>query len=94
MAEVSRFGVKLYLLRWLSGYFDGAEVLIPWHRIMQVQWADQLSSWEAEKQGYGEVKEPTGIYDCDPLAYVQTKWTHGTERAKEDARAAATRRSR
>lgn len=94
VSEVSRFGVKLDLLRWFGGTFDGAEVLIPWHRIMRVQWAAQISSWEAKKQGYGEVKEPTGIYDCDPLAYVQTKWTCGEERAKADARAAAARRYR
>lgn len=71
--EVSRFGAKLTPMRWLSGTFDLPQLLVPWHRIMEVQWADEISPHEARKRGYGDVQAPTGIYDCDPLAYVQTK---------------------
>lgn len=84
--EVSRFGAKLALLRWHIEMFDGPETLIPWHRVMEIRWAPVLSESEALRRGYAPApSDAPPVFDCDELAYFQTKWTHGKERAKEDA---------
>lgn len=80
--EVSRFGVRLQLFKWLIGVFGGSIVLIPWHRIMEVQWAETLDEWTAQERGYGRRDD---VFEMDGLAYMQTKWVHGRERAKADA---------
>lgn len=91
--EVSRFGVKLSPLRWLSETFDLPRVLVPWHRVMNMQWAEKMSPEAAKERGYC-VADWVPIYDCAPLSYTQTEWVHGVERAKENARTAADREVR
>jgi predicted GIY-YIG superfamily endonuclease len=77
--EVSPFGVKLALYSWLSGMFGAMVgnrnfVLVPWHRVMGISWAEKMPEGQAEKLGYG--RDPD-IFDMDPLADVQTRWTKG-----------------
>jgi predicted GIY-YIG superfamily endonuclease len=82
--EVSRFGVKVGLLRWHIGTFDGPAVLVPWHQIMKIEWAPKMSEYEARKDGYKD-GFCENVYSCDSLAHTQTEWTKGPKQAKESA---------
>jgi predicted GIY-YIG superfamily endonuclease len=74
--EVAPFGVKLGLYRWMLGYFDGDAIMVPWHRIMGITWAEKLHPAEAEKRGYGRSED---IWDMSPLGAVQGRWKMGRE---------------
>lgn len=76
VTEVSRFGVKVARMSWLSGYFDQGEALIAWSRVMEIQWASTMTPAQAEKDGYGRVE---GIWDCDKLGDFQIEWTKGRQ---------------
>jgi hypothetical protein len=81
--EVNRMGLKLGLLRWHIGFFDGGDVLVPWSRIMEIHWAPEMDECEIQREGYAPGSTP--MFDTDKLAYFQTSWTHGRERARQNA---------
>jgi hypothetical protein len=74
--EVSPFGARLALMSWLHGFFDQGSVMVPWHRIMEIRWAEKMHPAQAEKEGYGRRED---IWDCDRLGNFQVEWTKGRE---------------
>lgn len=76
--EVNKFGVKISCLSWLTGEFGCRIVFVAWDQIKHIEWAEVLEP--------GDAKGRRKVYACDPLGYTQTKWIHGTEEAKADAR--------
>lgn len=80
--EVGPLGVKLALISWLTGIFD-TERFTVWSRIMEVRWAYEMDPEDARERGYRSDK-PT--FDCDRLAFFQTEWTDGREKAVENRR--------
>lgn len=82
VTEVGRFGVRLTLMRWHIGSFDGPSVMVPWHQIMKIEWAELMDDYEARKAGWN-TQVVTKIFDCESLADTQTQWTKGTEYWRE-----------
>jgi predicted GIY-YIG superfamily endonuclease len=94
VVAVSPFGVRLALYRWHIEYFDGGERGIPWHRIMEVEFARRMDAYEVHKRNFGSVDIPADqipeldvpVFDMDPLGDFQTIWTKGREYWREQKR--------
>lgn len=86
--EVSAFGVKLALFSFWDGTFGHAYRTVPWHRIMEIEFARRVYGDEAADKVWdwdGEVP----VYHTIPLGDFQTIWTKGREHWREQKQADA-----